>query len=48
MFEQQCRFAEGCSGKTANDDKHVEDECMWTDWKMVRNNEVEMTSMGVK
>ena len=41
-------LAEGCGGKTANNDEHVEDECMWTDWKMVRNNEGEMTSMGVK
>ena len=41
-------FTEACGGKTANNDEHVEDERMWTDWKMVRNNEVEMTSMGVK
>ena len=41
-------LTEACSGKTANNDEHVEDERMWTDWKMVRNNEVEMTSMGVK
>ena len=41
-------FTEGCGGKTANDNEHVEDKRLQTDWKMVRNNEVEMTSMGVK
>ena len=41
-------LTEGCGGKNANNDEHVEDERMWTDWKMVRNNEVEMTSMGVE
>ena len=41
-------LTEACDGKTANNDEHIEDKRLWTDWKVVRNNEVEMTSMGVK
>ena len=41
-------FTEGCGGKTTNNDEHVEDKRLWIDWKMERNNEVEMMSMGVK